>query len=1594
MSHQKYETSLPTSSFSQRVKARKHRRRSSLESLEDRRLLACRALPFTTNGSTFDQCITQSFVNDGTTYDVTTYFTEGTGANDLADDGVDGTNANAQAMADESEDALDFYLDRGIDTLPSGDTELEVFITQEPRLGTIISLDSTWDSVWIDASTIDDNDVLMKRLLAYHEIQHLVQARYDSTPDWGLYGEGTARAIEDRVDAALDADTGHLFIPEVNGVLTTDANRRNDIYTQSYRSVLWWTWLMDQYRDGNGVDPPVTNADDLGWGALRDIYEEINSMPEDEIGAVNNFIVDQGSTFRDDFVDYTLALWAHKYNPADARLGFIDTEIVNNTSQLSGHNTHAVFLPVATDAVNMNVRSSRYWEFNPASQCDFTAFTFDGGGNDYAFSVMTEDGGNLVDRWTSFGNEWARTVRTVDLDSIVGVVSAVDDSGNVDVGHGCVTPSINIVSPTTSNHKMVGRADNPRTFIVRLDVDGQDGSAISGLTSDAFNVWLRKTSDGDGGVQIAADVVNAAYVQEDYWLVVQAPDDTDGAETGEFYDLTVELGAVDDIELGSILYVERTQDVMLVLDRSGSMGGGTGKIEAAQNAATMLVDELADDDQGAFIAFSDDADLRVQLDEVGNGGQRDALLTAIANENAGGTTSIGDGMDVAAIEHDAAGIDLNMCSFVLLSDGMENESQFWADVSADVIDNGCEIHTVALGPSANQDLLQQIAGASSAGGTFYYATNEGTVPINSVIGWENNLSRIYDAIATDVAGRQRIVTAVRESAVGGAISGMVPFDDLERATKIAVGQTVKSGGVEITGKRFVFVPGQFTDEGYALITDQLDPGQQFDAAMGNINLEFDFGGRVERLALLFGEFGGVVNLEVNDELVIAQSLMELDGASVGGAKVSVELIKGGGRLVVDGPVEQFAIGGQEFAIDEVVFKGDGYIEIPVDDRSDELVVSVGWQQDSGGTHRTILIDPNGNLVPTALRKVSTRGVNDVWRVPKPIHGNYRLNVLDLNQEFFVTGSVISRYELETFIGTPQAAREQGVQVPIVASFVVQSQPIQGASVVATITAPDGHRQAIKLYDDGNHGDGEPNDGLYGNTYFGTSQAGVVAPPPEDVVDGQEPEAVGSYVINTVAVKDDVRREAQDSFVIRPGRDLDRDGISDIWEETHGLNPKDRADAQRDPDMDGLSSLCEYQLGTNPFNNDTDGGGENDGSEVRPGKERECRVGDQDPNDPSDDRVRAISAVFVHAEATANGTPYMDIAVSTGILPSLMVLMRRAFDDRGRLVEDWITVSQQMSELTFVDRQVESGLSYQYKVMPTYEIDREKLRINGRNVHSAVVQASSDPYAPVGHIIIGDRIIVAQNGEGDVSRFVDLYIDASDLIGGHHDTIGDEVSGSPQSRLLMRVSNTPDFAESRFQPYVPVIEKWRLNDDVRVGELAHVYLQLKDEAGNISEGLHQDSILITDDFGEPGDLNGDNIVNALDIDVLSSAIRGGSDDLWFDIDGNRVVDQADHRAFVNDVLGTHLGDANLDGRFDSDDFVTVFIAGKYLEGIAGNVTWDEGDWNGDGVFDQEDLVDAFIDGGYVHDDAKAVSVAAAIDAAFADDDKDRSRKTSA
>ena len=1266
----------------------------------------------------FDQCLDRPFTHDGTDYRIHVYYTETNSDTNLAqctdaenavnrcehaltdNDDMNGDNVDAVAMAAEAETAFRFYVDRNLDftgsqPLPDG-TELNVYIAEDPRTGGITGT----NGIYVDDDYIDGNDILRERLLAFHEIQHVVQIQYDNSWD-AFYGEGVARTIEDRADTALDADTGHFFIPEVNGVLGSDANRSSDLSTNSYRSVLWWTWLMDQYRQGAGQDPPVTGANDLGWNAIREYYEELETQQTNQVGALNDFIQSRGGSFRDDFIDYTLALYAYLYNPTDSRLGFIDTEI-NATGGLSGHNTHAGGPAFTTDTVMMNPRSSRYWEFNPANQCDFTAFSFDGQGDPYGFSVMTVDGGNLDNRWTSYSDQWARTVRTADLDRIVGVVSAFDQSGMVDVGHGCVEPTLNIKDPTSSSFEMVGLADNPRSFIVRLDVDGQDGGAVAGLLADDFEVTLNRAG---GGPDITADIINSTYVQEDYWLLVQAPDDGDGAENGLFYDLTVSLGANEDTENSAVLYVERTQDVIIVLDQSGSMGGTTGKIEAARNAADLLVNELSDSDQGGFVPFDTDATVRVPLAQVGMGGQRGILETAIATEPVADFTSIGDGLFTAAAEHDLNGIAANQCSFVLLSDGMENEPQFWDDVKNQVIDNGCSIHAIALGPSANQPLMMQIAG-SVPGGSYDYATNTGNVPVNSVVGWENNLSRLYDNKATQIAGRQRIFTQVAESAQDLSVSEHADFNDLKVGTSYQVGDRFASRGVRIVGLPFFFSDGTQYEGGFTRVeNNQASGGTGNDLQVNNINLGFGVPEETTQVSLLFGDFGGNLNLFVNGKLLNFSRFIEIDGTKVGDVEISVEFSKDStnGRLTLNGKIDSFAIGGQELWIDDVRFTGVerlGHV-IPVDDASDVLVVSVGWQQNTNGTHRTQLFDPAGNPVSTSHRRVSSRNTNDVWEVPAPKEGLYSLRITGLDQEYFVTASAKSRYELYPFIGTPIEDRTQGAQVPIVASFIGTGKPITGADVTATVTDPANQRRTVVLFDDGNHGDGEANDGVYANVYTATSMGYIPTPDPGDVVEGKEPQAVASYTVNFLAIKDDLRREAQDGFAIDLGKDSDGDEIPDRWEILHGLDPKSKADADLDPDMDGLPSRCEFHVGTDPRNSDTDGGGESDGSEVFFSPQGRCQLTDQDPFNPDDDRARPLTSVVATAQATIDKGSFAQVRIGTPSDGSFLEadIMRRAFEPSGRLVQDWILIRESFSGSELIDRDVKEGLHYEYKVMP-------------------------------------------------------------------------------------------------------------------------------------------------------------------------------------------------------------------------------------------------------------------------------------------------------
>ena len=112
---------------------------------------------------------------------------------------------------------------------------------------------------------------------------------------------------------------------------------------------------------------------------------------------------------------------------------------------------------------------------------------------------------------------------------------------------------------------------------------------------------------------------------------------------------------------------------------------------------------------------------------------------------------------------------------------------------------------------------------------------------------------------------------------------------------------------------------------------------------------------------------------------------------------------------------------------------------------------------------------------------------------------------------------------------------------------------------------------------------------------------------------------------------------------------------------------------------------------------------------------------------------------------------------------------------------------------------------------------------------------------------------------------------------------------------------------------------------------------------------------------PGDFNSDEDLNETDLQLLERASI--ENDMRFDLTGDKTVDADDILVWVQDLKNTWIGDANLDGQFDTADMILVFQANEYEDEILLNSSWSTGDWNGDREFDTSDLIAAFQDGGY-------------------------------
>ena len=109
----------------------------------------------------------------------------------------------------------------------------------------------------------------------------------------------------------------------------------------------------------------------------------------------------------------------------------------------------------------------------------------------------------------------------------------------------------------------------------------------------------------------------------------------------------------------------------------------------------------------------------------------------------------------------------------------------------------------------------------------------------------------------------------------------------------------------------------------------------------------------------------------------------------------------------------------------------------------------------------------------------------------------------------------------------------------------------------------------------------------------------------------------------------------------------------------------------------------------------------------------------------------------------------------------------------------------------------------------------------------------------------------------------------------------------------------------------------------------------------------------------GDFNRNGVLDVGDIDMLTVASAQG--DASFDLTGDGITNSADVSFWAIDLKNTWIGDANVDGEFNSSDFVAVFTAGLFETNQS--AVWSTGDWNGDGLFNSSDFVAAFTDGGF-------------------------------
>src|SRR4051794_6012625 len=157
----------------------------------------------------------------------------------------------------------------------------------------------------------------------------------------------------------------------------------------------------------------------------------------------------------------------------------------------------------------------------------------------------------------------------------------------------------------------------------------------------------------------------------------------------------------------------RGRDVVLVLDRSGSMGGW--KMVAARRAAARIIDTLTGADRFTVMAFDHDIDtptaLSAELVEASDRNRFRAVEFLSGLDARGGTQMLEPLRRATGLLKDALERDRVL---VLVTDGqVGNEDELLRELSAGL--NGVRVHTVGIDRAVNEAFLQRLAGSAGPG---------------------------------------------------------------------------------------------------------------------------------------------------------------------------------------------------------------------------------------------------------------------------------------------------------------------------------------------------------------------------------------------------------------------------------------------------------------------------------------------------------------------------------------------------------------------------------------------------------------------------------------------------------------------------------------------------------------------------------------------------------------------------------------------------------------------------------------------------------------------------------------------------------------